>query len=196
MSGGWKKRSDSVENQPILHESRSLMMPVQSSNRRNDVVPEDDDDEILFDEDIMDLIRAELERFISERPTDERSISGEDNFHQNPLYEVHRADHTTANNNYRRTDELTDIVSPAPADDDDLEMIRNYEASIVDDLIPAPPAPPAPRSHNQFKPQANGVVRERSDIDHNRLFASSSGISLPGAGPGPSSSPNRSASLL
>lgn len=154
FEGGWKKRSDSVENQPVLHEARNSVLPTEepidrslrlSSEEqidRNGVAVADYDD----DEEIMELIRTELERFISERNIGP-AISGEPNnfpplpnpaTEPSPLYGVfsHNANE--------------DIAAH--------EEIRNYE---LDDFRQAEPSEPAAAAFNQL--EHNGVLRERSD---------------------------------
>ena len=128
--GGWKKRSDVVSNQPLIH-ARELVLPEEPFDR-NDVFEEpiDRSDEFVddsmrkdnynFDDDIMELIRTELERFIGEQNI-ERSFGGFENIQEHE-----------------------DFPEPAPVTkhatdfkvDDREEVhgeIRNYEAPIIDD---------------------------------------------------------------
>ena len=128
--GGWKKRSDVVSNQPLVH-ARELVLPEEPFDR-NDVFEEpiDRSDEFVddsmrkdnynFDDDIMELIRTELERFIGEQNI-ERSFGGFENIQEHE-----------------------DFPEPAPVTkhgtdfkvDDREEVhgeIRNYEAPIIDD---------------------------------------------------------------
>ena len=161
IEGGWKKRSDSVENQPILHEARhlvlptegpvdrSLLSPSEEPIDRNGVAAPDYDD----DDEIMELIRSELERFISERNVGATISGEEDNFptlpnpatEQSPLYGVfsHNANEDIAKDTH--------------------EEIRNYE---LDDFRQVESGAAA---FNQL--EHNGVLRERSDSRlANRLF--------------------------
>ena len=122
LVGGWKKRMDHAEARSDEKQSRQLVVPDtidrSDANIESDDMADDDHD------DLMQLIRDELERFINEqqpRKSYERSISGEDNFPvQSPVYEV-----------------LTNTATAA--NDDQNQEIRSYNAPIIDDFKQSSP---------------------------------------------------------
>lgn len=130
--GGWKKRNDVVSNQPLVR-AREMVLPEEPVDvfdepiDRSDTFVEDSmrKDNYNFDDDIMELIRTELERFIGEQNI-ERSFGGSENIHEHEDFPV-----PAPVTKY----EVTKNARAFKVDDreEGHGEIRNYEAPIVDD---------------------------------------------------------------
>ena len=132
-SGGWKKRSDVVSNQPLVR-AREMLLPEEPVGGvfdgpidRSDTFSEDSmrKDNYNFDDDIMELIRTELERFIGEQNI-ERSFGGFENIHEHEDF-PEAAPATNYEVNKQATAFKVDDREESHGE------IRNYEAPIVDD---------------------------------------------------------------
>ena len=65
FSGGWKKRSDVVSNQPLVELGPPPPRDLQATDRSDVVAEHGDGFTEEEDEDIMTLIRHELEKFLA-----------------------------------------------------------------------------------------------------------------------------------
>ena len=148
FSGGWKKRSDVVSNQPLVELGPPLPGDLQATDRSDVVAEHDDGFTEEGEDDIMTLIRHELEKFLAAQ---HRAGPG-----GGPVYEVA----ATPSNTYLGAGDRVDRADPGPSSS--TEEVRSYEAPIIEDYTTRHQLPPLPQlpSNEGYHDTAPSVPRQ------------------------------------
>ena len=130
FSGGWKKRSDVVSNQPLVELGPPPPGDLQATDRSDVVSEHGDGFTEEEDEDIMTLIRNELEKFLAAQ---HRARPG-----GGPVYEVAA---TPSNPHLGAGDRVDRVDRAHTGTRSHTEEIRSYEAPIIEDYTSLPQLP-------------------------------------------------------
>ena len=134
FSGGWKKRSDVVSNQPLVELGPPPPGDLQATDRSDVVAEHGDGFTEEEDEDIMSLIRHELEKFLAAQ---HRARPG-----GGPVSEVAA---TPGNDHLGAGDRVDRVDRAHTGTRSHTEEVRSYEAPIIEDYTSLPHLPQLPR---------------------------------------------------